>query len=213
MTTCAAEGHPVCGEHARTCGSCQGSHCSAHSRRCAVGDHEICPSCAVHCGRCGVALCRAHGIATLETAPKGARWLCSACTVLCEGGTNEPVGLDEVVPCTSCKRHICEVHRVACAVDGEPHCSRHLRRSDRSGRLTCEAHRASCSDEPGSVLASDEVGACSSCGKAVCEVHGGVCDADGARHCAAHLAPLADRSGRKGCEKCQHRLKLHTFTG
>jgi hypothetical protein len=207
LTTCAAEGHPVCAEHARTCGSCGGYHCSAHSGRCVVGDHEVCPSCVVQCGRCAVGLCRAHGTQTLETAPKGARWLCSACLVHCEGGTNEPVGLDEVVRCTSCERHICETHRVACAVDGQPHCSRHLRRSDRSGRLACEGHRAGCADEPGSVLASDEVTACVSCGKVICDAHGGPCDADGAGHCISHLAALADRPGRKGCD--QHRTTCH----
>jgi len=207
LATCTTEGHPVCAAHARECGSCGGAHCTAHSGRCGVGDHEICPGCVVQCGRCGVGLCRAHGTQTLVDAPKGARWLCSACTVHCEGGTNEPVGLDEVVRCTSCERHICEVHKAVCAVDGKPHCSRHLRRSDRSGRLACEDHRTSCANEPNSILASDEVAPCASCGKVICEAHGGVCDADGARHCISHLASLADRPGRTACEP--HRTTCH----
>lgn len=207
LTTCAAEGHPVCADHARTCRSCGASHCSVHNGRCTVGDHEICPTCVVQCGRCGVGLCRAHGTRSLESAPKGARWLCSACLVHCEGGTDEPVGLDEVVRCTSCERHICGTHQVSCAVDGKPHCSRHLRRSDRSGRLACETHRTSCADEQGSVLASDEVAACASCGKVICETHGGECEADLARHCIGHLATLADHPGKRGCDK--HRTNCH----
>ena len=207
LTECVSEGHPVCRDHARSCGSCRSAHCTTHSAHCQVGDHEVCPSCASQCARCGVAICRAHGIQTPEAAPRGSRWLCTACTAHCEGGTNEPVGLDEVVRCTSCERHICEGHRVPCAVDDRPHCSRHLRRSDHTGRLVCEAHRAACAEEPGSVLAADEVAACASCGRVICAEHGGECEADGARHCTTHLTALADRPGRTGCEK--HRTTCH----
>lgn len=207
LAQCAFEGHPVCPEHARVCPSCIASHCSGHSAHCRVGDHEVCQTCAKLCGRCGTAICRAHGTETHKTAPLGARWLCSACTVYCEGGTNEPVGLDEVVRCVSCERHICQSHRVPCAVDDQPHCSRHLRRSDRTGRLICETHRSSCAEEPGSVLAADEVAACATCGRSICGVHGGRCDADGAIHCNSHLESLADRTGGRGCEK--HRTACH----
>jgi hypothetical protein len=217
LATCAVEGHPVCGEHARTCSSCGTSHCTTHGARCRLGDHDVCPACAVTCGRCGVELCKAHGTATSDLAPLGARWLCDNCMVHCEGGTNEPVGLDEVVRCTACERHICSVHQVVCAVDDAPHCSRHLRRSDRSGRLACESHRVSCADEPGSVLASDEVAPCATCGRAVCETHGGTCVADGARHCTGHLAPLADLPGQRACEAhrttCQVDRVAFSMTG
>src|SRR5690606_29989108 len=117
LTTCATEGHPVCAEHARTCPGCGGAHCSSHSAHCALGDHEVCPACAARCGRCGVELCRIHGTRTGEEAPRGARWLCGGCTVLCEAGSDEPVGLDEAVRCSSCDRHICTTHATRCAVD------------------------------------------------------------------------------------------------
>jgi hypothetical protein len=207
LASCAVAQHPVCADHVRTCPSCGVVHCTQHSKHCIASDHEMCPTCAVACGRCGKELCQTHATSTGTSAPRGARWLCAGCTVLCEGGTNEPVGLDEVVRCCSCERHICEIHRVACAVDGQPHCSRHLRRSDRSGRLACESHRAACADEPGSVLATDEVVACATCSHLVCETHGGACDADGARHCGRHLSPLADRPQARGCE--QHRTTCH----
>lgn len=207
LATCGIEGHAICAEHVRHCASCGVVHCSAHAGFCRVGDHEVCPTCAVQCGRCGVAICRHHATRTAKVAPRGERWVCGECTVYCEGGTGEPIGLDEAVRCSSCENHVCETHRVTCAVDQQTHCSKHLRKSDRSGRLLCEDHRQSCADEPGSVLASDEVSPCGSCGKVICDNHGGNCDADGTRHCVSHLAPLADRPGRKGCE--QHRTVCH----
>lgn len=207
LATCAAEGHPVCDDHARTCKSCGTQHCSLHSGHCAAGDHDVCPACTVRCARCDTALCRAHAHQTDQDAPRGARWLCDACTVHCEGGSSEPIGLDEANRCTSCDRYVCERHKVACAVDGQPHCSRHLRRSDRGGRLICEQHRATCAEEPASILASDEVAPCRTCGKVICETHGGTCTEDGGRHCLTHLMPLKDLSGRHGCEA--HRTTCH----
>ena len=200
LATCQSEGHPVCATDARTCTSCGAAHCAAHAAPCRPGDHEACLSCALHCARCGLEVCKAHATHTGQQAPRGARWLCGSCVVLCEGGSNEPIGLDEAVRCSSCERHICEVHRVNCAVDGLPHCSRHLRRSDRSGRLSCEQHRAVCADEASSSLASDEVFACVQCGRHICEIHGSRCDTDQAIHCSAHLLPLADKPGAKACE-------------
>ncbi len=207
LAECGPGHHPVCAEHRQTCGSCQGTHCTGHAARCAATDHLVCPDCAVACAQCSMALCRAHATRSAPGAPKGSRWLCAGCTVHCEGGTNEPVGLDEAVRCSACARYICETHRVACAVDGAPHCSRHLRRSDRSGRLACEHHRAACADEPGAILASDEVAPCGTCSRPVCDTHGGSCAADGARHCASHLAPLADQPGMRACEA--HRTTCH----
>lgn len=207
LALCAAEGHAVCAEHARICNSCGAAHCSVHSGRCAATDHEMCPSCVVACAHCGKGLCQAHASQSNPSAPRGARWLCPGCTVLCEGGANEVVGVDEVVRCTSCERHICETHQVTCAVDGQTHCSRHLRRSDRSGRLVCEAHRALCIEEPKALFASDEVVACATCGKMICETHGGTCDSDETRHCLGHLSALFDGPGRKGC--AQHRTTCH----
>lgn len=125
----------------------------------------------------------------------------------CEGGSSEPIGLDEAIRCASCDRYVCERHKVACAVDGKPHCSRHLRRSDRGGRLVCDQHRATCAEEPASILASDEVEPCRTCGKVICETHGGTCETDGGRHCQSHLQPLRDRAGRQGCEV--HRTTCH----
>jgi hypothetical protein len=207
LAVCAVEGHPVCAEDARSCMSCGAGHCAIHRGHCGPGDHDVCPTCAVHCERCAVEVCKAHATRTGEFAPRGARWLCAACVVTCEGGTNEPVGLDEAVRCTSCERHICEAHQVLCAVDQKPHCSRHLRRSDHSGRLSCEAHRSACADEPGSSMASDEVTACAKCSRGVCDKHGGKCDADGATLCVAHLAKLADKPGALACEA--HRTVCH----
>ncbi len=205
--SCRVDGHTVCAEHARTCGSCGQGHCTVHIGHCDIADHDVCPECAVTCARCATALCRRHGVRTLESAPLGARWLCRACTVACEGSPDEPVGLDEAERCTACERWVCATHRVACAVDGASHCSRHLRTSDRSGRLVCESHRATCDDEPGSVLAADEVAPCVTCARVICDAHAGICVADGARHCATHLAPLADRPGHTGCTV--HRTTCH----
>jgi hypothetical protein len=200
-TTCAVEGHPTCDRHAATCPSCGQPHCTSHAARCAAQDHSVCSACVVKCGRCGLEVCKAHGVQTHEDAPMGSRWLCGACTVYCEGGSNEPVGLDEVERCTSCERYVCNHHAVSCVVDGRLHCSRHLRRSDRSGRLVCEAHRAACADEPDAILAADEVAACATCARAVCGEHGGDCTVDGARHCRSHLSTLRDQTGRLACER------------
>lgn len=201
LATCDVEGHPVCQEHAGTCGSCERVHCTSHGRHCAAGDHDVCSDCAVTCAICSTHACRAHAVQSVNTAPRGQRWLCSGCSVACEGGTNEIVGTDEVERCATCERHICHTHRAVCQVDGKSHCSRHLRKSDRSGRLVCEAHRGACADEPESVYALDELAACTSCGKQNCETHRGVCDADRQPHCKSHLLALTDKPGHFGCEQ------------
>src|SRR2546425_8474091 len=85
--------------------------------------------------------------------------------------SNEPVGVDEVTQCASCGKSVCTAHQALCAVDGQVHCSQHLRRTDQSRRLVCARHRASCTEESGAVFASDEVEACASCGKLVCAGH------------------------------------------
>lgn len=207
LATCEIAAHPVCGAHRRDCEICKRGHCEVHSVRCEFADHLVCPDCATACARCGTTLCRSHALQTAQDAPNGQRWLCESCVVYCEGGANEPVGLDETERCTACERYICRNHRVTCAVDGQVLCSRHLRRSDRSGRLVCERHQASCEEEPTSILASDEVQLCATCQKPICEEHGSDCLEDRAHHCHRHLALLADAPGRKGCEK--HRSVCH----
>jgi hypothetical protein len=210
MSRCASgEGHFACGEHVLVCDSCGNGHCTEHSARCDEGRHHVCPVCAIACARCSAAICMKHGIRTAEGAPKGARWLCTGCATVCEGGTSEPVGVDEVVRCSTCERNVCRMHQTACAVDNLIHCSRHLRRSDASGRLVCETHRDSCAEEPGAVLATDEVFPCASCGSHVCHRHSATCNEEmaDARHCQRHMAPLADRGGAPVCE--QHRTICH----
>jgi hypothetical protein len=151
--------------------------------------------------------CARHGVKTGADSPRGARWLCNRCVVHCEGGTNEPVGVDEATGCASCERQVCERHQAVCAVDGKVHCSGHLRRADVSRRLLCEAHRATCVMEPGGVAASDEVVACASCGGQVCAAHRGRCTADETEHCRSHLVSLADRAGLLACQA--HHVKCH----
>jgi hypothetical protein len=64
------------------------------------------------------------------------------------------------------------------------------------------------------VFASDEVGACASCGKLVCAGHSAECVVDGLRHCVTHLEPMVDANGASGC--AEHRKECHvdgeTFT-
>jgi hypothetical protein len=151
--------------------------------------------------------CTRHGVRTGEASPKGARWLCQRCVVLCEGGTNEPVGVDEVTGCASCHRHVCERHQAACAVDGKVHCSSHLRRADASRRLLCEAHRTLCVAEAGVVVGTDEVVPCATCGGSVCQADRARCTTDGAEHCRTHLVALSDRPGELACQ--QHHVRCH----
>ena len=201
LAKCDVGSHPVCGTHRLTCDVCRRAHCEIHSTRCVFADHLVCPGCAVACARCAMVLCRSHALQTTASAPNGQRWLCESCVVYCEGGANEPVGLDEVERCTGCERYVCRTHRVMCAVDGQVLCSKHLRRSDRSGRLICERHQASCEEEPESILASDEIQRCGTCQKQICQGHGEECAEDRMRHCHSHLSPLADAPGLKGCER------------
>src|SRR2546430_11067683 len=53
------------------------------------------------CGSCGRTVCNRHAEQSRADAPKGSRRLCTACVRHCEGGTNEPVGVDEVAQCAS----------------------------------------------------------------------------------------------------------------
>jgi hypothetical protein len=211
IVRCRVDEQPACEEHARVCQSCRMAHCTEHEGTCAEGDHKACSACLEACGSCGRVVCNRHAEQSRPDAPKGSRRLCSACLVYCEGGTNEPVGIDEVTQCASCGRAVCTSHRSVCVVDGQVHCSRHLRHTDGSGRLVCERHRAACIEEPDAVFASDEVGFCASCGKLVCAAHSGECVADNARHCVTHLEPLRDASGSSGCGT--HRKTCHVDGG
>ncbi|MEP6779871.1 MAG: hypothetical protein ABJC26_08285 [Gemmatimonadaceae bacterium] len=205
LRTCELGTHFVCDKHALDCRSCDRAYCEQHAARCDLNDHSVCKECLVKCARCSSAMCKSHGTVSAPTAPLGERWLCRACVVHCEGGQNEPVGLDEVVRCTTCERHICTTHQAHCAIDGEAHCSKHLRRSDHSGRLLCEAHRSTCADEPHSILGVDEVAACATCGRGICDQHGAVCGADGLRHCKSHLKTPRNNLNILLCE--QHRAQ------
>lgn len=207
VAACHVDGRPACEEHARTCASCLRPHCSAHEGECWDGGHPACTSCLGACATCGRMVCDRHARLSLASAPRGARRFCADCARTCEGGSNEVVGPDEVTGCASCERVVCEQHQARCAVDGKVHCSRHLRRTDRSRRLVCEQDRAACTYEPAAVFAADEVGACTTCGALACGTHAAKCVEDLALHCRAHMSELMDRHGEMACEK--HRTTCH----
>ena len=217
LAKCHVDSQPACDAHAHTCSSCRRRHCSAHQGECADGGHSACTACLGSCGVCGRVICATHAAKSLPDSPRGSRRLCRDCVVYCEGGSNEPVGRDEVVRCASCEKHVCQNHQAVCAVDQQVHCSKHLRRADRSRRLTCETHRAQCGHEPHVIFASDEVAPCGTCGTPTCAEHGGVCTGDSLRHCRRHLAKLNDTESEYGCEKhrsvCHVDKRAFTLTG
>jgi hypothetical protein len=172
---CRVDGQPACDEHVQVCPSCRLEHCTAHAGVCAEDGHAACSACLAPCGSCGREVCNRHAQQSDAAAPKGSRRLCTACLRYCEGGTNEPVGVDEVAPCASCGKSVCTAHQAVCAVDGQVHCSPHLRRVDRSRRLVCTRHRAGCAEEPAALFASDEVATCPVCGRSTCELHRAAC--------------------------------------
>src|SRR6058998_793063 len=175
------------------CPSCRMAHCTAHEGVCADGEHPACSACLEACGSCGRIVCNAHAEQSRADAPKGSRRLCAACLRYCEGGTNEPVGVDEVTQCASCGKSVCTAHQAVCAVDEQVHCSQHLRRTDNSRRLVCGRHRAACAEEAMAVFASDEVEECPVCGKDACAQHRCACGHCGRQVCTADLAPQARR--------------------
>jgi len=197
IASCRVDEQPACEQHARLCPSCRMVHCTAHEGVCADGEHPACSACLEACGSCGRIVCNAHAEQSRADAPKGSRRLCAACLRYCEGGTNEPVGVDEVAQCASCGRSVCTAHQAVCAVDEQIQCSRHLRRADGSGRLVCEQHRAACVAEPEAVFAADEVSACPVCGKTACSQHLVACGYCGRQVCTSDLA---QESGR--CATC-----------
>jgi len=204
---CRVDGQPACDEHVRECPSCRLPHCTAHEGVCAEDAHAACSACLAPCGSCGRVVCNRHAQESGADAPKGSRRLCPACVRYCEGGTNEPVGVDEVTQCASCDQSVCTAHQAVCAVDGQVHCSKHLRRTDQSRRLVCEQHRAVCVQEPAAVFAPDEVAPCGTCGKPVCAGHSAECVEDQQRHCVTHLMPLPDQDGSYACPA--HRKECH----
>lgn len=187
IARCRVDEQPACEEHARVCQSCRMPHCSTHEGVCAEGDHPACSACLEACGSCGRLVCNRHAQQSRADAPKGSRRLCTACVRYCEGGTNEPVGVDEVTQCASCSKSVCTAHQAVCVVDGHVHCSRHLHRTDASRRLVCGEHRAACAEEAAAIFASDEVEACPVCGKDVCAEHRAACGYCGRQVCAADL--------------------------
>lgn len=207
LAACHIDAAPACSNHARACACCQKPHCSAHEGVCAETGHATCVSCLSPCAHCGRIVCDQHAVSSDPDAPRGARRLCRECVRLCEGGTSEIVGPDEVTGCASCNRDVCERHQARCDVDTLVHCSKHLRRTDRSRRLVCERHRASCQHEQNTVFASDEVTTCSTCSWSICLAHAGVCTSDGLRHCNTHLLPLRDVPGKLACK--DHRSICH----
>ncbi|HEY3220674.1 MAG TPA: hypothetical protein VGJ80_08080, partial [Gemmatimonadales bacterium] len=188
IASCRVDEQPACEEHSRVCPSCRMEHCSTHEGLCAEGDHPVCSACLESCGSCGRVVCNRHAQQSVPDAPKGSRRLCAACVRYCEGGTNEPVGVDEVTQCASCNKSVCTVHQAVCMVDEQVHCSRHLHRTDASRRQVCGDHRASCAQEPAAIFASDEVAGCPVCGKDVCAQHRAVCAYCERQVCTADLA-------------------------
>ena len=197
IASCRVDEQPACEEHARVCQSCRMAHCSTHEGTCAEGDHSACSACLEACGSCGRVVCNRHAQQSRPDAPKGSRRLCTACVRYCEGGTNEPVGVDEVTQCASCSKSVCTAHQAVCVVDGQVHCSRHLHRTDASRRLVCGEHRASCAEEPGAIFASDEVKGCPVCGKDICAQHRAACAYCGRQVCTADV----DQQSRR-CATC-----------
>ena len=176
IAQCRVDAQPACDEHVRVCPSCRLEHCTAHEGVCSEGEgHAACSACLAPCASCGRVVCNRHAERSHAEAPKGSRHLCATCLRHCEGGTNEPVGVDEVAQCASCGKSVCTAHQAVCVVDGQVHCSPHLRRTDTSQRLVCARHRGACAYEPGVLFATDEVGACPICGKSVCEGHRAAC--------------------------------------
>jgi len=176
IAQCRVDAQPACDEHVRVCPSCRLEHCTAHEGVCSEGEgHAACSACLAPCASCGRVVCNRHAERSHAEASKGSRHLCATCLRYCEGGTNEPVGVDEVAQCASCGKSVCTAHQAVCVVDGQVHCSPHLRRTDTSQRLVCARHRGACAYEPGVLFATDEVGACPICGKSVCEGHRATC--------------------------------------
>ncbi len=193
IANCHVDRQPACEEHARVCQSCRLAHCSLHEGLCAEGDHPACSACLEACGSCGRVVCNRHAQQSVPHAPKGSRRLCTACVRYCEGGTNEPVGVDEVTQCASCSKSVCTAHQAVCVVDGHVHCSRHLHRTDASRRLVCGEHRVSCAEESAAIFASDEVAGCPVCGKDVCAQHRAACAYCGRQVCTTDLAQPSRR--------------------
>ena len=185
IAACHIDEEPACDAHARTCPACGKPHCTAHTGTCSAGDHPACSACLGPCSICGKVVCATHAVRSDSSAPKGERRLCFECMVFCEGKTNEPVGRDEAVRCSSCEAFVCANHQAACVVDQLVHCSKHLRRADRSRRLVCERHRGRCGQETAVVFASDEVASCPACGESVCDAHARAC---GAANCPRKTA-------------------------
>ena len=199
IDACHVDGKPACSEHAHTCSSCREPYCTMHEATCADGDHTACTNCVSACALCARAVCDEHATSTAATESRSARRLCGNCLCHCEGGTNEPVGRDEVSTCASCGKSVCEDHRATCDVDHGIHCSKHLRRTDGSRRLVCAEHRAECALEPGAMVASDEVGSCSACGRSACNEHSQACVEDGRRYCHEHVLGLRAEPGVYAC--------------
>lgn len=207
IARCHVDGRPACDAHARKCASCRREHCATHEGICDDGGHAACTTCLGPCAGCGRSICETHALKSSADAPRGARRFCHACALYCEGGTGEIVGPDEVADCASCSRVVCERHQARCDVDGKVHCSKHLRRTDRSRRLVCETDRMACAHEPNSVFARDEIVACATCGREGCDQHVLECIADLRRHCAAHLLPVRDQVGKLAC--LEHTSQCH----
>jgi hypothetical protein len=182
---CRVDEQPACDEHVRVCPACRLQYCTAHEGVCAEDGHAACSACLAPCGSCGRVVCNRHAEQSGADAPKGSRRLCSVCLKYCEGGSNEPVGVDEVAACASCGNSVCTAHQAVCVVDGQVHCSQHLRRTDKSRRLVCRQHRAGCVEEAMALFASDEVEECPVCGKDACAQHRAACGYCGRHVCAA----------------------------
>jgi hypothetical protein len=202
---CRVDAQPMCDEHTRVCPACRLEYCTAHEGTCVEDEHTACSACLAPCGSCGRAVCNRHAQESSADAPKGRRRLCTACLRYCEGGTNEPVGMDEVTQCSTCDKTVCTAHQAVCVVcpaDNQVHCSQHLRRTDQSRRLVCARHVAGCAHESAAVFAADEVEACPICGKHVCARHLSACGYCGRQVCTADLGRLDPASRSRRCSTC-----------
>src|SRR5206468_152822 len=132
---------------------------------------------------------------------------CEACSYRCSVCAEDFCADHGIAECRVDSQAACAAHRQVWPSGRLMHCPAPLRRPDRSRRLVCGQHRTACAHEPAAIFASDEVGACASCGKLVCAGHSAECVADKLRHCVAHLEPLVDANGSYGCS--EHRKHCH----
>lgn len=197
----AADGRPLCPEHAAVATCCHRVFPRHELQPCRDDLTEVlCPDHRVACSGCGESVCRTHGVARYNQPDE---ILCHVCRHACALCAPERAYLEsELRECETCHRDVCQADRRVCVVGQEIVCRADVLLSNDLENL-CRRHAGTCIQcGQTKIHRTDRLRTCVICQRAVCSGHRLVCPICKATTlCKAHQPDLTACAscGRTSC--------------